>query len=71
MGGFFGAWGRIHEDRKRRQALAVSMHAQTTHPPGTLRFLSWQESLGVPKRRCRVHHREDRCWKKEAPPCLT
>lgn len=62
MGGLVGIWGRIHEDRKRRQVLTVSLRDQRIFTP---RVTAWQETVGVPKRRCAVHHRLDRCWRRQ------
>ena len=66
MGGLVGAWGRIHEDRQRRKIAcrAAQYNRSRGLEPDRLSGVTWLPTVAVPKRWCRVHGLNDRCWKK-------
>ena len=66
MGGLAGAWGRIHEDRQRREiALRANQYSRIRSlEPDRMSGVSWLLQRMIQKRWCRVHSVNDRCWKK-------
>ena len=67
MGGLVGSWSRIHEERKRRvdgDERWRWQRSKATDALDTMTGVTWLAQITIPKRWCRVHSVNDRCWKK-------
>ena len=68
MGGLAGSWTRILEDRRIRQErdwrrVETALRATGAIYP-TLGKVAFELTQATKKRRCLVHGRQDRCWRK-------
>lgn len=66
MGGLAGAWGRIHEDRQRREIAGQTCqyYLSRSLEPDRMTGVNWLLQIAILKRWCRVHSVNDRCWRK-------
>ena len=66
MSGLVGSWSRIHDDRKSRAERSEAWRGRRSMKESLDRMtgVTWLAQITIPKRWCRVHVVNDRCWRK-------